>query len=332
MSSSAEWEDDGSGDGGGEGPAKAKRARKPMVHFSDALKTLLGKTIHESYKEYHSVLVKGTHDKGPAMARLVVLINQHLARENPHKEWSIDKRILFRWITTCIDSVAEWRAEADMERKDGGDKESGADNKEVAEHKQVWMELQSAAENEIAVRKEQALSVGNTNYKSPSKPAEALDKDLTLMQGELGSLRCIFRRISLRIVNGKETTMTWFCCKRYAQPGFPDIPHTRSLASSGSRFGQLSSCSTVVCALIHPSVIVLTIFNTVPASRDTPCVHSGAPAAAARAPRPGSALRGGREPAAAEKAAPAHVVSQRRRRRRRLRRRRRRRGYCWCRA
>ena len=45
-------------------------------------------------------------------------------------------------------------------------------------------ELQTDAENEIALRKEQAIASGVPNYKNPSKPAETMDKVLAILKTE----------------------------------------------------------------------------------------------------------------------------------------------------
>ena len=109
MSGTAEVPTDGSIQDEGEGSASSKRPCKVSVLFTNDLKTLLGRTIHEQYSKYSSVLRKGNHDKAPALQSMVDLINQHLRTENPGKGagFYIDKKILSGWILKCVQDVAE---------------------------------------------------------------------------------------------------------------------------------------------------------------------------------------------------------------------------------
>ena len=197
MSAPAESDSDGANDGPSDPARPSKRACKDRVNFTNDLRTLLGKTIFDNHSDYSPVLIKGSHKQKEPLTRLVDLINQHLAREHPGKNLVMDNRGVGRWIKECIKCVTQWRKELDTEIKDGGDIDSGADNKVVEEHKQIWLELmdcheifisaggsaasgsgggvpnevrgsatvtegakdlQTAAENEIALRKEQSIA------------------------------------------------------------------------------------------------------------------------------------------------------------------------------
>ena len=102
-------EEDSAPDGGCANPSAPKKARKAHVTFLDNLKTLLGKTIHDSHSKYFPVLVKGNHNKSQHLLALVHLINQHLESEFPGKELRVDSKIVGGWVLRCVEAVQTWR-------------------------------------------------------------------------------------------------------------------------------------------------------------------------------------------------------------------------------